>query len=105
MEEVRRLGRNRNTTGRLFGMPIDGGFRIVAAHHHSANSEPEPAGLEALGIFASRVRGEVFLTESDLERLCHLPIALVVAGGRAGFFVREPDGSMLTILSYQEFPV
>jgi hypothetical protein len=32
-------------------------------------------------------------------------VALVVAGGRAGFFVREPDGSIQAIRSHEEFPV
>ena len=48
------------------------------------------------------------MTESDLERLeaVHArAIGLVIAGARAGFFVREPDGSMQTIKSHQEFQV
>lgn len=65
--------------------------------------------LEPLGIFAARIRGEVFLTERDLERLESLEnphaIALVIAGSTGGFFVREPDGSMQTIQSHQEFPI
>lgn len=61
-----------------------------------------------MGSFSARARGEVFLTESDVERLDGLDrkaIALVIGGGIAGFFVREPDGSMQTIKSYQEFTI
>jgi hypothetical protein len=71
------------------------------------------AGLEPVGIYATRWRGEVFLTEEDLLRLETLDaesgssagIALVIAGGQGGFFVRELDSSMQTIKSYQEVPI
>lgn len=71
------------------------------------------AGLEPVGIYAARWRGEVFLTEEDLLHLETLDaesgfaagIALVIAGRQGGFFVRELDGSMQTIKSYQEFPI
>ena len=86
--------------GELFGTRIEGGFRVLEVRNGPDENE---AGLESLGIFASRVRGEVFLTESDLQRLGRRPLALVVVGDRAGFFIREPDGSMVTIQSYQEF--
>ncbi|HEX5431234.1 MAG TPA: hypothetical protein VFW83_04660 [Bryobacteraceae bacterium] len=63
--------------------------------------------LEKVGIFASRSRGEVFLTESNLELFEreNAAIALVIAGDRAGFFVRELDGSIQTVQSHQEFAV
>ncbi len=62
---------------------------------------------EKVGVFVSRIRGEVFLTESDLAFLnrARLDLALVVAGRRAGFFVREPDGSIQTVRSHEEFPL
>ncbi len=57
------------------------------------------------GVFVSRIRGEVFLTESDLafltEQSCEL--ALVVVGGQAGFFVRESNGTIQTVRSHEEF--
>ncbi|HML18558.1 MAG TPA: hypothetical protein VK419_16120, partial [Bryobacteraceae bacterium] len=94
--------------GTLFGIRIDGGFRVVAARvstgEDAHKNDPLLAGLEPVGIFAARVRGEVFLTESDLERLENRAVALVVAGENAGFFVREADGSIQAIQSYQEFP-
>jgi hypothetical protein len=49
----------------------------------------------------------VFLTDDDLglfESTKGL-VALVVAGGRAGFFVREEDGSVQAIRSHEEFLV
>jgi hypothetical protein len=60
---------------------------------------------EKVGVFVSRIRGEVFLTESDLAFLnrARLDLALVVAGRRAGFFVREPGGSIQTVHSHEEF--
>ena len=60
-----------------------------------------------LGIFVCRTRGEVFLTDDDLANFerHQAVLALVVAGGRAGFFVREPDGSIQAIRSHEEFPV
>lgn len=91
--------------GTLFGVPIEGGYRIVAARIQAQRKDPLLTGLEPLGIFASRVRGEVFLTDSDLARLekSHA-IALVLAGETAGFFVREAGGSIQSIQSYEEFP-
>jgi hypothetical protein len=60
-----------------------------------------------LGIFVCRTRGEVFLTDDDLANFekHQVVLALVVAGGRAGFFVREADGSIQAIRSHEEFPV
>jgi hypothetical protein len=95
-----------DTHGVLYGTRSAGIVRILAVR--------PVAGLKALGVFAARVRGEVFLTEEDLERLETLEnqtlqnpaaIALVIAGNTGGFFVREPDGSMQTIQSFQEFPI
>ena len=63
--------------------------------------------LGAGGHFICRARGEVFLTDDDLANLerHHGVLALVIAGGRAGFFVREPDGSVQAIRSHEEFRV
>lgn len=86
--------------GLLYGEHSSWGARVLAAN-------PQP-GLRVVGSFAARARGEIFLTESDLERLHGLDpraIALVIAGDNGGFFVREREGSMRTIKSYQEFPV
>lgn len=86
-------------SGPLFGVRQYNRLRIVAAQIES--------GLDPVGMFIVRSRGEVFLTEADLERFEDLQVpgavALVVAGGRAGFFVREPGGAIQSIQSYEEF--
>ena len=66
-----------------------------------------PDGLAPVGTFVCRARGEVFLTDDDLANFeKHQGVlALVVAGGQAGFFVREPDGSVQAIRSHEEFQV
>lgn len=60
---------------------------------------------EKVGVFVSRVRGEVFLTEGDLRFMTEhgVDLALVAAGQRAGFFVREISGSIQTVRSHEEF--
>ncbi len=72
-------------------------------------SDDAPIGLEPVGIFSARLRGEVFLTESDLQRFERVEsdaaVALVVAGARAGFFLHEPDGSLRSIKSHREIPI
>lgn len=99
------------SSGVLYGSRTAGTIRVISARPR--------ADLEPVGIFAARWCGEVFLTEPDILRLETLDdsnnvnaevasggaIALVIAGGRGGFFVRRPDGSMQTIQSYQEFPI
>src|ERR1700722_19271487 len=88
-------------TGVLYGRRIARSIRVIS-------TKPR-AGLDPVGVFSTRARGDVFLTEDDLARLESLQsadaIALVIAGNTAGFFVREPGGAMQTIKSYQEFPV
>src|SRR5712692_2580154 len=98
IQELGIRGTNGESTGILFGAKDGTGLRILAARRL--------AGLEAVGMFFVRPRGEVFLTEPNLRQLEQLPnaVALVIAGDQGGFFVREPDGSMQTIQSYQEFP-
>lgn len=63
------------------------------------------AGLDPIGVFASRVRGKVFLTEEDLERFdrAEACVALVISGESGGFFVRDAAGSIETVRSYEEF--
>lgn len=96
------------SSGVLYGARSAGAVRVISARPR--------ADLEPVGIFAARWCGEVFLTEPDIQRLENMDqemesgsaaggIALVIAGGYGGFFVREPNGSMQTIQSYQEFPI
>jgi proteasome lid subunit RPN8/RPN11 len=79
----------------------------------SSQSDPELAGLEPAGWYHSHTRSEIFLSDVDLDlfqRFFPKPwqVALVVrpasfAPSRAGFFIREPDGSVQAHSSYREF--
>ena len=85
------------SSGLLFGVRHDDEVRVLATRASE--------GLSPVGIFVCRTRGEVFLTDDDLanfEKHQGL-LALVVAGGRAGFFVRQADGSVQAIRSHEEF--
>ena len=91
----------RQSSGVLFGVQRGSEIRLLAAGPDSENN----GGLTPLGTFVCRERGEVFLTEDDLadfEKHAGI-LALVVAGGRAGFFVREADGSVQAVRSHEEF--
>lgn len=107
LREVRLESAQADAAGLLYGRRENGTIRVVAARLASDATDPRLAGFEPIGIFASRARGEVFLTEADLERFKKIEsaaaVALVVAGTRAGFFVHEPDGSLQSIKSHQEF--
>jgi hypothetical protein len=87
------------SSGLLFGVRHEDEVRVLTARADS--------GLAPVGTFVCRARGEVFLTDDDLANFekHHGILALVVAGGQAGFFVREPDGSVQAIRSHEEFPV
>ena len=107
IDDVRRSGLPRSlfrpeinqSSGLLFGVRQWDEVRIL--------SERSDAGQAPLGIFVCRARGEVFLTDDDLANFekHRVVLALVVAGGRAGFFVREPDGRIQAIRSHEEFSV
>ena len=70
-------------------------------------------GLQVVGWFLSHTRSDVTLQQSDLETYSAFfpepwQVTMVVHPGRAGtmragFFVREPDGSVKGERSYQEF--
>jgi hypothetical protein len=85
------------TAGVLYGH-IDGSTIKIAF--------PAPEG-DPVGIYVSHRRGEVFLTDSDIARFeeSGAAAALVVAGEKAGFFVRSSDGSLQSIRSFEEFSV
>jgi hypothetical protein len=83
--------------GVLYGVRNGETIRLVATRGR--------AGLDPVGIFASRVRGHVFLTEEDLERFekADACVALVTSGDSGGFFVRNAGGAIETVRSYEEF--
>src|SRR5258706_5089245 len=99
LREVLRESTSGEGSGVLFGVKHDNEVRVVAAL--------SLAGLEAVGLFFVRARGEVFLTEANLAQFEEFGdgVALVTAGPRGGFFVREDDGSIQSVQSYQEFAV
>jgi hypothetical protein len=105
LNRVRAQALENDATGVLFGVRRNGAVLLVEAG--PASGGPPPRGLELVGIFTARPRGEVFLTEADLQRFGKIAaaVALVVAGTRAGFFVHEPDGSLQSIKSHREIPV
>jgi proteasome lid subunit RPN8/RPN11 len=79
---------------------------LVKVRHRSS-------GLEPVGWYHSHTRSEICLTESDLDLHNRLfpemwQVALVLRPAtsqptRAGFFFREPGGSIRASASYQEF--
>lgn len=92
LQEVRR-----NAMGMLYGSRHANEVRVK-----STACDPTS---ELVGTFANRVRGDVFMTESDLMHFdqSNAVVALVLAGRRAGFFVKNPDGSIQSIQSHEEF--
>ena len=99
LREVLTASGSRDARGLLFGMRNGKDVWILAAN--------QLTGAAPVGIFVARIRGEVFLTESDLEFLetQQADLALAVVGAKGGFFVREADGSIQTILSHEEFSI
>jgi hypothetical protein len=93
--------------GYLFGRREGNEVRISTAIRTPQAGDPRTAGTQPVGVYIARARGEVFLTDADLEQVDRVQggIALVIAGGRAGFFSREPDGTMQAVRSHEEFLV
>jgi hypothetical protein len=85
----------------------------LTAQLQQAENDPRLAGMQVLGWFLSHTRTAVNLQASDLETYqAFFPepwqVTLVIHPGRggamrAGFFVREPDGTVKTEGSYLEF--
>lgn len=111
LREVRLTSLLGDASGVLYGTRNGHWIRVVAAqralNQGGFEGDPRLAGLEPIGVFFARARGKIFLTESDLEQfaLSDRPVALVVAGTKAGFFLFEADGSIETIKSHEEFGV
>ena len=107
LREVGMESGGREANGVLFGFSHERELRLLSARRSPDGQDPRLAGLKPLGVFVWRPRGEVFLTEGDLEHFekSRAAVALVVAGPRAGFFVREANGSLQAIRTHEEFPV
>jgi hypothetical protein len=101
-------GSNR-VSGVLLGKLHGNTVRLLAARRSTSTAGPRLGssleGVSPIGIFVTRVRGEIFLTEFDLELFDQerAVVALVVVGDKGGFFVREADGSIQAIQSHEEF--
>jgi hypothetical protein len=101
---VRKEGAGENR-GVLYGKRSDSRVRLLAARPARHRRDLKLAGMERVGVFAVRDAGEVFLTEQDLEftERHGADLALILAGDRGGFFVRESAGIFLTVRSHEEF--
>jgi hypothetical protein len=99
LREVRIASPGIDAFGLLYGVRRGQTIHLVATRGR--------AGLDPLGIFAARVRGQVFLTEEDLERFekADACVAMVISGETGGFFVRDAAGSIETVRSYEEFSI
>lgn len=99
--QVVQLGGLQGTRGILYGQRNGNVVQVLAARRKRS---PGPVGMESVGVFAMRTRGDVFMTDGDLKWFGEndASAALVVAGDRAGFFVRGFDGKLQSIRSYQE---
>jgi hypothetical protein len=105
LHEIRAERRTDHDRGYLFGRRVGNELRVLVAIQRPQADDPRVQSLEPLGMYVSRVRGEIFLTDDDLAMLDRIPsgIALVIAGGRAGFFTPEPNGAMQAVRSHEEF--
>jgi hypothetical protein len=97
LREIRIPSTAEDAFGLLYGVRHGNTIRLVATRGR--------AGLDPLGTFAARVRGEVFMTEEDMERFekADACVALVLSADTGGFFVRDSSGSLEAVRSYQEF--
>ena len=107
IHDIRAQSLGEHDRGYLFGHRDGAEVRISTAIRTPQAGDPRTAGTEPVGVYFVRARGEVFLTDADLEQVERVPggIAFVIAGGRAGFFARETDGSMQAVRSHEEFLV
>jgi hypothetical protein len=89
------------TTGLLYG--IRQGTSVYLMFRGGDTAQPG----EVVGIYVLRKRGEVFLTEANvaLFERSDVPVALVIAEAKAGFFVRGRDGALQSIRSFEEISI
>lgn len=87
---------------------------LLAAQLEREREDPRLAGMVAVGWYLSHTRSEITLQQSDLDTYnAFFPepwqVTMVIRPGRAqamraGFFVRESDGTVKTDQSYHDFP-
>ena len=97
LREIRIPTTAEDAFGVLYGIRHGSTIRLVATRGR--------AGLDPVGTFAARVRGQVFMTEEDMERFekADACVALVLSADTGGFFVRDSSGSLEAVRSYEEF--
>lgn len=107
LQQIRSETKQDHDRGFLFGTRQQNDLRMFAARRAPRLDDPQLRGTVPVGIYISRARGEVFLTDPDIAFMDQhrTAVALVVAGARAGFFVRETDGTLQAVRSYEEFAV
>lgn len=107
LHEVQSKGQRAGERGYLLGFREGNIVQVMAAVAALDSGDSRLAELDIVGVYASRARGEVFLTDADLEHAESVPngVALVVAGKRAGFFPREANGSIQAVRSREEFTI
>ncbi len=107
IHDIRAQSVRQHDRGYLFGCRQGQDVRISTAIRTPQSGDPRTLGVEPVGVYIIRARGEVFLTDADLEQVDRVSggVALVIAGGRAGFFARETDGTMQAVRSHEEFLV
>jgi hypothetical protein len=91
----------------------EGDRELLAEQWERDRDDQRLSGFSALGFYVSHTRSEVTLLPTDVEFFNEFfpdpyHVALVVRPGRAGamragFFVRESDGSVKADTSYQDF--
>jgi hypothetical protein len=87
---------------------------LLAAQLEREREDPRLSGMVAVGWYLSHTRSEITLQQSDLDTYnAFFPepwqVTMVIRPGRAqamraGFFVRESDGTVKTDQSYHDFP-
>jgi hypothetical protein len=101
-----------HAAGPSFGLSAEDRIQFEAQLADDAQ-DPHLQGLTRLGWFVSHTRGELTMTQGDLEMFSTFfrdpwQVTLVIRPGRgsamrAAFFVWEPDGTVRTDHSYKEF--
>lgn len=101
-----------HSNGPSFSLSAEDRVKLAAQITAEAD-DPQLKGLTRVGWYVSHTRAELAMTEADLELFSTYflepwQVTLVVRPGRgsqmrAGFFVREPDGTVKSNQTYKEF--
>jgi hypothetical protein len=91
--------------GVFYGQREGREVRLLSSRTSPVAGDSQLGTVRLVGAYFLRRRGEVFLTEEDLEYFekLQVDVALVIVGRRAGVFVREAGGEMESLRSLEEF--